>query len=60
MKPTRHLWSAEEKRRYVETWLAGLPALVAATSKPLACLAIIIALATGQPEKVIQWLLKPW
>lgn len=58
MKTSHHKWNAQEHRRYLETWLAGIPPIISATSKPLACLAVIVAMISGQPDKWIVYLLR--
>ena len=55
MKANRRQWTATEKCRYVEVWLAGLPAVISATAKPLACVVMIIAILSGESEKAVEW-----
>ncbi len=54
----RSSWSAEENRRYLETWLTGLAGLVTASGKPLGFLAAILFVITGRADNVIQWILR--
>jgi hypothetical protein len=58
MKTNRRTWSAEEHRRYLETWLTGLSGIVCACGKPLAAIALIAAFLTGQADKFIHWILR--
>ncbi len=57
MNTTRRPWTAEQHRRYLETWLTGLASILMASSKPLAAIAFIAAIFTKQHERLIQWAL---
>lgn len=57
MKRNRISWTAEDHRLYLETWLSGLSNLVIASGKPLTAMVMIVALLTGQPQKLLHILI---
>jgi hypothetical protein len=58
MKKKHHQpWNAEQHRRFAETCFFGLAQMLTAAAKPLMAIAVIAAILTVQPAKLLQLLI---
>lgn len=58
MNIQRRPWKPEDHRLYLQTLLVNLPAVIAATSRPLLGIGLILGLWNHVPAEIIQFLVR--